>query len=161
MIIEEIQGLLCGKFGDKISPIETGAVHDSCILVDPTSIDVVCQYLCDDERLAFDMLMCLSGVDLSPEDEDLSVVYHLFSDVHLHKVVIKAVVSKENPHLPTVENIWKTANWHEREAYDLFGIVFDGHSDLRRILLPDDWEGHPLRKNYKEPDTYRGMKVPY
>ena len=105
--------------------------------------------------------MCLSGVDLSPEDEDLSVVYHLFSDVHLHKVVIKAVVSKENPHLPTVENTWKTANWHEREAYDLFGIVFDGHSDLRRILLPDDWEGHPLRKNYKEPDTYRGMKVPY
>ena len=70
MIIEEIQGLLCGKFGDKISPIETGAVHDSCILVDPTSIDVVCQYLCDDERLAFDMLMCLSGVDLSPQQDN-------------------------------------------------------------------------------------------
>ena len=161
MIIEEIQGLLCEKFGDKISPIEEEAVHDSCILVDSALVDEICRYLYDDKRLAFDMLMCLSGVDLSPEDEDLSVVYHLFSDVHLHKVVIKAVVSKENPHLPTVENTWKTANWHEREAYDLFGIVFDGHSDLRRILLPDDWEGHPLRKNYKEPDTYRGMKVPY
>jgi len=70
-------------------------------------------------------------------------------------------VPKDNPHVPSVESVWKTANWHEREAYDLIGVVFDGHPDLRRILLPDDWEGHPLRKDYKVPEFYNGMKVPY
>ncbi|MYF99827.1 NADH-quinone oxidoreductase subunit C, partial [Candidatus Poribacteria bacterium] len=64
-------------------------------------------------------------------------------------------------HIPTVSHIWKTADWHERETYDLYGILFEGHTDLRRILLPDDWEGFPLRKDYQEPDFYRGMRVPY
>jgi NADH-quinone oxidoreductase subunit C len=80
---------------------------------------------------------------------------------HRHKVVLKTLVPKEDPHLPTVEHIWKTAQWHEREAYDLYGIIFENHSDLRRILLPDDWEGYPLRKDYQEPEFYRGMRVPY
>ncbi|MEX0602057.1 MAG: NADH-quinone oxidoreductase subunit C, partial [Bacteroidota bacterium] len=69
--------------------------------------------------------------------------------------------SKEQPHIQSVSGVWGTANWHEREAYDLIGIVFDGHPDLRRILLPYDWEGHPLRKDYKVPEFYNGMKVPY
>jgi NADH-quinone oxidoreductase subunit C len=89
------------------------------------------------------------------------VVYHLASVVHNHKIVLKAICTKENPHVQSVADVWGTANWHEREAFDLIGIVFDGHPDLRRILLPYDWEGHPLRKDYKVPEFYNGMKVPY
>ena len=81
--------------------------------------------------------------------------------VHIHQIIIKTIVPKESPRLFTVEHLWKAANWHEREIYDLYGVVFDNHSDLRRILLPDDWQGHPMRKDYQEPDMYRGIKVPY
>jgi NADH-quinone oxidoreductase subunit C len=91
----------------------------------------------------------------------LGVVYHLHSTSLDHKIVLKTEVTAESPHAASVESVWKTANWHEREAFDLFGIVFDGHPDLRRILLPDDWEGHPLRKDYAVPEFYNGMKVPY
>ena len=80
---------------------------------------------------------------------------------HQHKLTLKVIVPKVEPRVPTVEHVWKVANWHEREVYDLYGVMFDGHSDLRRILLPDDWEGYAMRKDYKEPEIYRGMKVPY
>jgi NADH-quinone oxidoreductase subunit C len=91
----------------------------------------------------------------------LGVVYHLHSLKWNHKIVMKTEVSAENPHVRSVEAIWKTANWHEREAFDMYGIVFDGHPDLRRILMPDDWEGYPLRKDFAVPEYYNGMKVPY
>ena len=78
---------------------------------------------------------------------------------HRHKVVVKAEMGREDPHVPTVEHVWRVANWHERETYDMFGIVFDGHSDFCRILCPDDWEGFPLRKDYKVQEYYRGIKV--
>ena len=102
-----------------------------CVNISPTPI-----------ALAFDSLMCLSGLDLNANDEELAVVYHIYSMRHRHSVVVKAMVPKTNPHLPSVSHIWKTADWHEREAYDLYGIRFEGHNDLRRILLPDDWEGY-------------------
>ncbi|HOM05330.1 MAG TPA: NADH-quinone oxidoreductase subunit C, partial [Candidatus Kapabacteria bacterium] len=105
----------------------------------------------------FDYLVNLSGVD---EKDKFIVVYHLFSLQHKHRIALKVYLDRENPHVPTVERVWRSANWHEREAYDMFGIVFDGHSDLRRILCPYDWEGHPLRKDYKTPDYYKGIKVP-
>jgi len=157
---QEIYTKLKDKFGESILSIEE-VPGDSFIVVAPEAIADVAQYLAHDEALSFDSLMCLSGSDLSAKDTTLEVVYHLFSMTHRHKVVLKLIVPKEEPHVPTVENIWKTAEWHERETYDLYGVVFDGHSDLRRILLPDDWEGHPLRKDYKEPEFYRGMRVPY
>jgi NADH-quinone oxidoreductase subunit C len=157
---QEIYTRLKSEFGESILSFEETVV-DPFIVVATESIADVGRYLAADEALAFDFLMCLSGVDLNVKAEDLEVVYHLFSLTHRHNVVLKIIVQKENPHVPTVETIWKTANWHERETYDLYGIVFDGHSDLQRILLPDDWEGHPLRKDYKEPDFYRGMRVPY
>jgi NADH-quinone oxidoreductase subunit C len=78
-----------------------------------------------------------------------------------HKIVLKVDVPADHPRCRSVEAVWKTANWHEREAFDLYGIVFEGHPDLRRILLPDDWEGYPLRKDYQVPEYYNGMKVPY
>jgi NADH-quinone oxidoreductase subunit C len=79
----------------------------------------------------------------------------------IHRCALRAYVPVDNPRIASVSRVWRTADWHEREGYDMFGIVFEGHHDLRRILLPDDWEGHPLRKDYKVPDYYNGMKVPY
>jgi len=76
-----------------------------------------------------------------------------------HAIGMKAFLPRETPSLPTVDDVWPAANFHEREAFDLFGIVFEGSKDLRRILLPEDWEGHPLRKDYKYPDFYHGIKV--
>jgi NADH-quinone oxidoreductase subunit C len=157
---QEIHTRLKDKFGESILSFEE-IVADPYILVAPEAIADVGRYLAEDDALAFDSLMCLSGVDLGAKDENFEMVYHLHSMTHLHKVVLKALVPKEDPHLPTVENIWKTANWHEREVYDLYGVVFEGHSDMRRILMPDDWEGYPLRKDYKDPEFYRGMRVPY
>ncbi|HEX3072861.1 MAG TPA: NADH-quinone oxidoreductase subunit C, partial [Ignavibacteriales bacterium] len=92
----------------------------------------------------------------------LSVYYHLYSIKHNHKVTLKVYTERENPEIETVSFVWRTADWHEREAYDMLGIKFLHHPDLRRILLPDDWEaGSPLRKDFKVPEFYNGMKVPY
>ena len=160
MTSQEIYTRLKENFGESILSLEE-VVGDSYILVIPEAIADAGRYLAEDEALAFDSLMCLSGVDLNVKDTDLAVVYHLYSMIHRHKVVLKTLVPKEDPHVPSVEQIWKTAQWHEREVYDLYGIIFENHSDLRRILLPDDWEGYPLRKDYQEPEFYRGMRVPY
>jgi NADH-quinone oxidoreductase subunit C len=130
-----------------------------CIHVPAASITDIALHLRDAGPYAFDSLMCLSGVDNA--DGTLGVTYHLFSMTHRHKLTLKVAVPKDAPNVPTVEKVWRTADWHEREAYDLIGVVFDGHHDLRRILLPDDWEGHPLRKDYQTPEFYNGMKVPY
>jgi len=108
-------------------------------------------------ELDFDELMCLSGVDYGAESE-LGVTYHLCSTATGSKFTVKVKVAREKPVLPSVSSLWRTANWHEREVYDLYGISFDGHPDLTRILLPDDWEGHPLRKDYVLNKTYHGIK---
>ena len=131
---------------------------DPYIRVSPSHVLDAAKFLRDDPDLEFDYLSCLSGVDLKGK---LAVVYNLFSMTKKHKLTLRVEVSTENPAVQSVESIWKTANWHEREAFDLFGINFTGHPDLRRILLPYDWEGHPLRKDYQVPEYYNGMKVPY
>jgi NADH-quinone oxidoreductase subunit C len=132
-------------------------------------------FLRDNEELLFDSLMCLSGVDdangekVKEEDETetikggtLSVYYHLHSISLKHKITIKTSTERENPEVESVEGVWKTADWHEREAYDMFGIIFLNHPNLQRILMPYDWDaGYPLRKDYKNPEFYKGMKVPY
>ena len=161
MTPEEIYENLLRKFGDPILGFDTELMGDPNIQIAPSAIAEVCQYLSETDSLAFDSLMCLSGLDLGVKEEVFSVVYHLYGMRHRHSVVLKASVLKSDAHLPSVAHIWKTADWHERETYDLYGIRFDGHTDLRRILLPDDWEGYPLRKDYQEPDFYRGMRVPY
>ena len=103
---------------------EAELAGDPSIRIAAASIADVCAYLAETETLAFDSLMSLSGVDLGARDEEFTVVYHLYSMQHRHKVVIKAAVPKAEPHLPSVEHLWKTANWHERETYDLYGIQF-------------------------------------
>ncbi len=141
---------------------EAGLAFDEsvpCIIVPAASIKEVALQARDDQELLLDTLMCLSGVDNG--DETLGVVYHLDSMTLRHKLTLKVIVPASDPHVPSVDRVWRIAEWHEREAFDLVGMIFDGNSDFRRILLPEDWEGHPLRKDYQVPEFYNGMKVPY
>ena len=109
----------------------------------------VCAFLKSDPELHFDCLMNLSTVDW-PKKNQIQVVYHLFSYDKRHVIVLKVLLDRAAPAVASVEPVWKSADWLEREQYDLMGVQFDGHPDLRRIMLPDDWVGNPLRKDYKE-----------
>ena len=154
MTPQEIFDRLKEKFGNRVLDLTENV--DPFIRVSADAIADIGLYLRDDEAMGFESLMCLSGVDYP---EHLSLVYHLFSSAHRHKITLKTDLGREDPGLPTVEGVWRVANWHERETYDMFGIVFKGHSDLRRILCPDDWEGWPLRKDYEVQEYYRGIRV--
>jgi NADH-quinone oxidoreductase subunit C len=154
-----IHARLVERFGEKIASFEPAAKQPFAVVA-AGAIAEVAAFAKADAELALDNLMCLAAVDYPKETPPrMEVVYHLLSYKHLHQFVLKVQVPREDPRLPTVEATWGVANWHEREAYDLFGIAFEGHSDLRRILLPDDWQGHPLRKDWQDPEFYNGMRV--
>ncbi|HUI30385.1 MAG TPA: NADH-quinone oxidoreductase subunit C [Candidatus Acidoferrales bacterium] len=159
MNANEIHDKVKSKFPEAVIEFKPEAVTEPFIVVRSEMIREVAQFISEDPELKFDYLICLSGVDFN--DGNLGIVYHLSSMPKRHRIVLKVKVPKDKPEVPSVESVWKTANWHEREAFDLFGIVFLDHPDLRRILLPDDWEGFPLRKDYKVQEYYQGMKVPY
>jgi NADH-quinone oxidoreductase subunit C len=159
MEINEIHSFLKKMFDAGIGEVVADKPVDPYIFIDAAQINAVCFFLRDEESLQFDFLSCLSGVDY--DNANLAVIYHLYSYPHNHKLVLKVVVPKSSPKVKSVSDVWVAANWHERETYDLMGIEFEGHPDLRRILLPEDWEGHPLRKDYKVQEFYRGMKIPY
>ncbi|MFQ5771749.1 MAG: NADH-quinone oxidoreductase subunit C [bacterium] len=155
----EIHKKLQDKFGADILEFNSEAL-EPWIKINPQNTFEIARYLKDDVGLAFDSLMCLSGIDYGA-DSNLGVVYSLYSFRHKHKITIRVHLPRDNPKLPSVETVWRTADWHEREVYDLFGIHFEGHRDLRRILCPDDWEGYPLRKDYVVQEYYHGIRVPY
>jgi len=172
---EEIFNQLKEKFGSSVIELKTDKPVEPFIVVHPLEIDKICLFLRDDKELLFDSLMNLSGVDdangTKVKDDKgletinggtLSVYYHLESTKLRHKLTLKTSTDREKPEVVTVTEVWKGADWHEREAYDMYGIIFLNHPDLRRILMPYDWEyGFPLRKDYKNPEFYQGMKVPY
>ena len=151
----EIHGLLQARFTDSILELSETGLEPS-VRVAPAAIVEVCRFLRDEPGLEFDCLSNESGVDY-PKRGEIEVVYHLYSYTHFHQIVLKVATSRDDAKLPTVEGIWKTANWMEREIFDLLGVHFDGHSDLRRILMPEDWVGHPLRKDFVEPEDYHGI----
>lgn len=132
-----------------------------CIKIDPADLLSVTSNLLHDPNAYFDMLSCVTGVDNGPDANTIDVVYNLYSIPFDHHLMIKVTVPRDNPEVESVCSIWRTANWHEREIYDLFGVQFLNHPDLRRILLPADWEGYPMRKDYKHQDYYRSVKVAY
>ena len=109
------------------------------------------------KELGFDYLMCITSIDL--EDGNLSLAYNLNSTGSQESLEFNLIFNAETE-VPSVKSLWKTADWHERKAYDMMGIKFSGHPDMKRILLPEDWEGHPLRKDYKVQDYYHGMYIP-
>lgn len=119
----------------------------------------VCELLFKNPEAYFDMLTCITGVDNGPEANTMEVIYHLYSIPFHQSLMLKVTLPRENPEAESVTTIWKSANWLEREVFDMFGIVFKNHPDLRRILMPADWKGYPLRKDYKHEETYRGIKI--
>lgn len=162
------------KFGDKITGANDQAL-DPWIEVAPAAIVEVGTYLRDEKDLKFNFLNCISGVDYFEPDAKkaakvdwkphVEVVYHLWSLVHKHSLVLKVMlprwkgdVAGELPEVPSVAGVWPTADWHERETYDLMGVNFTGHPNLVRILCPEDWVGHPLRKDYEMPLEYHGIR---
>ncbi|MCO6457471.1 MAG: NADH-quinone oxidoreductase subunit C [Pirellulaceae bacterium] len=162
------------RFGDRITGASLEAL-DPWIEVAPEGLVEVCQYLKHDPNLRFDMLNCISGVDYcepdpkkaakAPFQPHMEVVYHLSSTVKKHTLVLKVMLPRWQddvpgnlPEVPSVAGVWRTADWHEREVYDLSGVNFVGHPDLRRILCPEDWVGYPLRKDYEMPLEYHGIR---
>jgi NADH-quinone oxidoreductase subunit C len=151
-------------FGDAIERI---VVHrgELTLHVKPEAIAEVCRVLRDDPALRFEMCASVSGVDYlnDPTGRRLHAVYHLLSMTYRRRVRLEVSVTVEDPHVPSVTGVYPTANWHERETWDFFGIVFDGHPGLTRIEMPDDWPGHPQRKDYPlggVPVEYKGAMVP-
>lgn len=166
MTFEEIKSYLVSKFGESLIVSENTAQLQPSLTIDLNYFEKLCLFLRDDSKLYFDYLNCLSGVDYSADANEIGVVYHLSSIPYKHSLVLKLMVpinreSAELPKVPSISHIWKTANWHEREAFDLYGIEFTNHPDLRRILCPDDWEGYPLRKDYKAAEKYKGLSIIY
>jgi NADH-quinone oxidoreductase subunit C len=174
MIAADIVTILEQKFADRIKSKKLDAI-DPFIVVEPADLVDLCRYLRDEPRLRFELLNCITGVDyLEPDPKKVAkagfephteVVYHLSSFTHRHRFVIKILLPRwkdnkpgELPEVPSVTSVWTTADWHEREVFDLSGIWFTGHPDLRRILLSEDWVGHPLRKDYEFPLEYHGIR---
>ena len=162
------------RFGDQITGANLEAI-DPWIEVAPASVAAVCQFLRDDPELQLNMLNCISGVDYFIADPKkaakadfqphLEVVYHLSSITKKHTLVVEVILPRwkddvpgELPEVPSVSSVWSTADWHEREVYDLSGVWFTGHPNLRRILCPEDWVGHPLRRDYEMPLEYHGIR---
>ena len=131
---------------------------DPFFKVNAANLKDVCLALRDDGALRFSVLSDLTAVDL-PTENVIEVVYHLYSYEPPQQIVIKADVDRDEARIATVEDVWKVANWFEREVFDLFGVLFEGHSDLRRILLPEDWVGYPLRKDFVEQEEYDGIST--
>ena len=109
------------------------------------------------KNLGYDYMMCITSLDL--ENDQLALAYNLNSTETQISIEFNLIFNSET-YVPSVESIWKTADWHEREAFDMMGIKFSNHPDMKRILLPHDWEGHPLKKDYEVADYYHGMYIP-
>ena len=160
MTTNQIFDLVKNTFGQKVLQINLNDVPQSIEITVKENYNLFI-FLRDNDKLYFDMLSSITGIDNGPEDNTMEVIYNLYSipfDLHL---MVKIKIAREYAMVPTVSNIWKTANWHEREIFDLLGIRFEGHPDLRRILLPNDWEGHPLRKDDVLQERYHGIKIDY
>lgn len=162
------------KFGERIKDKKPDAI-DPCVTVEPQDLVEVCRFLRDDPRLSFELLNCITSVDyLEPDakkvakagfEPHIEVVYHLSSFTHKHRFVVKVMLPRWKddkpgmlPDVPTLTSLWRTADWHEREVYDLGGVLFTGHPDMTRILLSEDWIGHPLRKDYEFPLEYHEIR---
>lgn len=154
-IIDRIQRHLPGSVSQAFSRDLHPRVH-----IAGSSWRALASFLRSEPDLYMDWLSCLTGVDYVADDQ-LAIVVDLRSTIHHHTFAVKVLVARDQPVLPTVCDLWPAANWHEREVYDMFGIRFEGHPDHRRILLPEDWVGYPLRKDYAFPRQYHGIPGTY
>jgi NADH-quinone oxidoreductase subunit C len=157
MDTEAVHKRLEARFGAAVGPVESARL-ENCIGVDADKIDAVAAFLKSEPDLAFDCLSNQSGVDY-PNRGCIEIVFNLFSYEHRHELTVTVSADRTRPVVKTTERVWPAANWMEREIFDLLGVVFEGHGDLRRILLPDDWIGYPLRKDYVEAPEYHGIST--
>lgn len=155
MTTSEIHDLLKGRFGDDVGA-PSQLKGDVWLPVKAARLVELCRFLKEEPGLDFDFCEDLTAVDW-PKRNVIEVVIHLLSYKHKHSLKLKVDADRANPVVPSLQPVWKTADWFEREVYDLFGVTFTGHPDLRRILLPDDWVGHPLRKDYQEAGGWHGI----
>jgi NADH-quinone oxidoreductase subunit C len=143
------------------APVVDAQASPKAVKVHASDILAVCNELYRNPGTYFDMLSCLTGLDNGPQAGTMEVIYNLYSiPFNLH-LMVKVTLPRDQPMVDSVTSIWRTADWHEREAFDMYGITFRNHPDLRRILMPADWEGYPLRKDYKHQEYYRNIKVEY
>src|SRR4051794_11740967 len=174
MTAAEIIAVCEQKFGPKIKAKNLESI-DPFVVIDPADLVEFCRFLKTNSQLQFDLLNCISGVDyleIDPKkvakagfEPHLEVVYHLSSFQKGHRFTFKLILPrwKDNkpgqlPEVPSVSGVWRAADWHEREVYDLTGVWFTGHPNMTRILLAEDWEGYPLRKDYEFPLEYHGIR---
>lgn len=160
MTIDDIVSMLSDIAGpDQIKADRTVTPH--AIIVDKSKLVDVCTKLQQDASTYFDMLSCVTGIDNGVQAATMEVVYNLYSIPYNFQLMVKVILPRENPVIDTVTHLWKSADWMEREIFDMYGILFTNHPDLRRILMPADWEGYPLRKDYTHQAYYRDIKVEY
>lgn len=171
MTFSELTSLLQERF--TVTAVE--ANFQPYLTVEAGELVALCQFLRNGDRLFFDLLACVTAIDNGVATGTMEVIYNLTSIPYGHDLMLKLTVSRPVqttqspdsevvndivlPDVPSLSGVWRTADWHEREAFDLVGIRFVGHPDLRRILLPTDWIGHPLRRDYQEPDRYHGIST--
>jgi NADH-quinone oxidoreductase subunit C len=154
----DIHARLKSRFGESIGALTGNRRDNASATVAPAAIVDVCRFLKTEPGLEFDCLSNLSGVDY-PKRSVIEVVYHLYSYRHRHLFTLKVEAQRDDPVVPSVASVWSHADWQEREVFDLLGVVFAHHPDLRRILMPEDWPGHPLRKDFVEPEEYHGIST--
>jgi NADH-quinone oxidoreductase subunit C len=175
MIAQSIFDRLSQPFPTWILGVNVEALDPSIEIKADGLLDI-CRYLRDEPDLAFDYLHCITAVDYFEPDAKkaatvewqphVELIYHLSSMTHRHKLVLKTKLPRwrdgvegQLPEAQSVSTVWSIAEWHEREVYDLMGVKFSGNADLRRILCPEDWVGHPLRKDYVMPEEYHGIRA--
>jgi NADH-quinone oxidoreductase subunit C len=166
MNFSELATILQEKFKDSISVQNTETLQPRILIEKKEFLLEIAHFLYSDEHLYFDNLACIIALD---NETSFEVIYQLYSYPFEHSITLAIVLDKEldgqlgsqNPTVGSLISIWKAADWHEREAFDMIGIYFENHPDLRRLLMPADWEGFPLRKDYKTQETYHGIKVDY
>ncbi len=158
MEINKIHEKLKGHFGETVilSLTEAGdEVKDPFIEVLGSQLDKVCYYCRGEAELDFDFCQSITGMDTG---DPLTCVYHLYSYEHRHTLVLKTTTPRDGGALPTIVPVWPAADWYERETAEMYGIHFEGHPDLRRLLLPEEWTGErPMLKDFVEPEIYKGM----
>lgn len=142
-ILERIKS----KLGDQIQDVNDFR-DELTIRVGKEHIVDICKFLKEDEDLCFDFLADLFGIDMNTAQDRFGVIYNLYSLKNKFRIRLKTYTQENDPKVPSVTGIWKTANWHEREVFDMFGIIFEGHPDLRRIYMPEDFQYYPLRKEF-------------
>lgn len=156
----KLKDILFAQFGEKVIINIDESENYPFVEVDSKNLLEVCSFLFKDDRCYFDYLSCLTGCDLLSENK-IELIYDLVSIGLEQKITLKVILNRDSSEVPSISSIWRTADWHEREIFDLLGVDFINHPDLRRILLPTNWEGYPLRKDYKDAERYHGVKIAY